>query len=331
MSVTPIDCPVCVWTQVIASEKQGRIRVITTNPAQYFYIVQQAGEAVPDNEDAGTRLDAEEWNFQYREAVDIYFLTKQYDGKVLYDNDEPFTDVFLQDQITDPILINFNQVHDSTTLNGAIALNDRNIIVTDATGIVIGSYLILFDPGSVRFSTFTVIGIVGTTITLDSPTDFAYPDGTFVDIAIIDMSVDGSVTPEVFGLRGIGTPPGVELTMDVTRFIFEMTTSSAVSLELFGNITALLRGLLVRSRNGRVKNIFNVKSNGEIAGIMFDWTPFAASNPVQGIDGFVSRFTITKLGVATRLKIGEDLEAWVQDNLLSITSFKMIAEGHIVD
>lgn len=240
-------------------------------------------------------------------------------------------DVISKDQTTDMIIVNFNQVHNSTTLNGAVDIEDRTIIVTSATGIVEGSYLILFDPASVRFSTFTVIGVASTTITLDSPIDFAYPDGTFVDVAITEMSVDGSGTPEVFGLRGVGAPPGIELTLDVTRIIFEMTTDSAVSLELFGDIAALTRGLLVRSRNGRVKNLFNVKSNGEIAGIMFDWQPFASTNPVQGIDGFVSRLTFTRLGVVTRLPIGEDLEVWVQDNLLGITSFKMIAEGHIVD
>ena len=243
-------------------------------------------------------------------------------------------ETYWQDQHTDAIIANFNQVTNSTTLNGAVAVDDRTIVVTSATGISVGSYIILFDPASVRFSTFYATVVAGTTITLDSPIDFAYPDGTFVDVAITDLSVNGASTSQVFGLRGTGTPPGVELTMHVTRIIFQMITGSAVDLSLFGNISKLTNGLLLRTRNGKYKNVFNVKDNAEIAGVMYDWNPFAATNPVQGIDGFVSRLTFGspgKIGVVIHLPIGEDLEVHVQDDLTGITSFKMWAEGHIVE
>ena len=193
---------------------------------------------------------------------------------------------------------------------------------------------VIFHPASIRFSTFFVTGVAGTTIELDSELDFEYPVGTFVDVSIVDLSVDGSVTRQIFGLRGTGIPLGIELTMDVTRIIFEMTCDSAVSLDLFGNIAELAKGLSLRKRNGTFKNVFNVKTNGEIAGTMLDWYPFAATNPQQGIDGFTARLTFAgpeKLGVAIRLPIGEDLETWVQDNLLGITSFRMYAEGHVVE
>lgn len=246
-------------------------------------------------------------------------------------------DVALQDQTTDAIIVYFNQVHDSTTLAAAvpdITTEPRIIVVASATGIVIGSYIILFDPASVRFSTFFVTAVNGVNITLDSPIDFEYPIGTFVDVAIVDMSVNGSVTPEVFGLRGVGVPPGIDLSFDVTRLIFTCIAASPVSSSLFADIAALTNGLLLRSRNERVKNIFNVKDNREIQGLMFDFTPSVATNPAQGEDGFVGRLTFAgnhKIGVAIRLPIGEDLETWVQDNLLGITDLRIIAEGHIAE
>jgi hypothetical protein len=243
-------------------------------------------------------------------------------------------ETYWQDQSSDAVIVNFNKVTNSTTLNGAVDIDDRTIIVTSATGISVGSYIILFDPASVRFSTFYATVVVGTTITLDSPIDFAYPDGTFIDVAITDLSVNGAVTPQIFGIRGIGSPPGVELTFDLTRIIFEMTTDSPVDLASFGDLARLTNGLLLRTRNGRYKNIFNVKDNAEISGIMYDWTPFTATNPAQGVDGFVSRLTFgspSKIGVVIRLAIGEDLEVHVQDDLSGITSFKMWAEGHITE
>ena len=246
-------------------------------------------------------------------------------------------DVALQDQTTDAIIVYFNQVHDSTALAVAvpdITTDPRIIVVDSATGIIVGSYIILFDPTSVRFSTFFVTAVNGVNITLDSPIDFEYPIGTSVDVAIVDMSVNGSVTPQVFGLRGVGTPPGIEVSFDVTRIIFTCIAASPVSLSLFADLSALTNGLLLRSRNARIKNIFNVKDNREIQGLMFDFTPSVATNPAQGEDGFVSRLTFAgqnKIGVAIRLPIGEDLEIWVQDNLLGITSFRIRAEGHIVE
>lgn len=246
-------------------------------------------------------------------------------------------DVALQDQTTDAIIVYFNQVHNSTALAVAvpdITTDPRIIVVDSATGIVIGSYIILFDPASVRFSTFFVTAVNGVNITLDSPIDFEYPIGTFVDVAIVDMSVNGSVTPQVFGLRGVGTPPGIEVSFDVTRIIFTCIAASPISLSLFADLSALTNGLLLRSRNARIKNIFNIKDNREIQGLMFDFTPSVATNPAQGEDGFVSRLTFAgqnKIGVAIRLPIGEDLEIWVQDNILGITSFRIRAEGHIVE
>lgn len=243
-------------------------------------------------------------------------------------------DTYWQDQSTEPVIINFNKINNQTTLNGAVGLHVPDIIVTSATGISVGSYIILFHPGSLRFSTFYAVGVAGTTITLDSPTDFAYPDGTFVDIGITDLSVDGSSAVQIFGLRGLGSPPGVELTFHLTRVIFQCTCASPVALNLFGDLAALTNGLLLRARNGKTKNIFNVKTNGDLAGIMYDWTPYQATNPVQGIDGFVSRLTFggpSKIGVVIELPVGEDLELHVHDNLTGLTSFHVIAEGHIVE
>lgn len=241
-------------------------------------------------------------------------------------------DTWWENSTEDAIIINFNQVTNSTTLNGAVSIEDRTITVTSATGISIGSYIILFDPASLRFSTFFVTAVNGLIITLDTPLDFAYPNGTFVDVAITDLSVNGLVTPQIFGIRGSGAPPGIELTFHVTRLIFAMICDSAVDLSLFGNIARLTNGMVCRTKNTRYKNLFNLKDNADIAGIMYDWTPYVASNPAQSVDGFASRLTFSgpeKIGVAIELPIGEDLQIIIQDDLTDITTFKIIAEGHL--
>jgi hypothetical protein len=250
-------------------------------------------------------------------------------------------DVSMQDQHTPSVIAKFNKVTNSTTLASAVSIGDTQATLTSTTGVSVGTYLIFFNPESVRFMTATVISVLSSpTFDIDTPFDFAFPEGTYVDVSTTNLAVNGSVTPQVFGLRGVGTPPGIDLTVDITRLIFSCITTSAVDLSKFANFAVLTKGIVCRVRNGTYENVFNLKSNREIAGIMYDWTPFASTNPQQGVDGFVSRLTFAganKIGVTKRLALGEDLQIIIQDDLATaqggetITVFEIIAEGHIVE
>ena len=241
-------------------------------------------------------------------------------------------DVNIQDQHSPAVIQKFNQVHNSTTLSDDAVKYSYTLEVTDATGIVVGTHLVLFNVDAIRFSSFTVLNVASTTITVDSQIDFDYPTGTFVDAAITDMSVDGSSTPQIFGLRGTGIPPGIELDVDITRLIFKCYTVTNPTFSDFGDIeNGITRGFMLRKRDGETFNIFNVKDNGEFAGIMFDFQFISATG--QGQPGFLGRLTFggqSKIGVVQRLALGEDLEIVIQDNLSALTLLEVVAEGHIV-
>jgi hypothetical protein len=245
------------------------------------------------------------------------------------------TDVVINDQTTDIVIQPFMNRRGGTTLAISSTLYDKSITVTSATGMVLGDRLVLFDANSLRFSGFYILGISGNIITLDSPVDFAYPSGSFIDFGSTNMAVNGSVTPVVYGVRNPqGSPPDVDLSFDVTRIIVTCTTDSAVDLNKFGDLAPLTNGLLLRYKDGRTFNVFNVKRNAGFAAIGYDWTPYAATNPTQGQDGFCFRLTFggqEKIGVVSRLDIGTDLEIVVQDDLLLLDELTVVAEGHIVD
>lgn len=252
-------------------------------------------------------------------------------------------DVNIQDQTTRPIISKFNQVTNSTTLASDGAIGDTTITVTSATGISVGSYIILFNPIDVKFMFCTAIDISGSPdIVIDTPLDFAFTSGTFVDVSITDLStaIGTLASPVIFGLRGTGAPPGIDLDVDITRIIITCVASSPVDLTKFCNLARLTNGLVLRRRNNVRENIFNVKDNGEIAGIMYDFNVSTATNPAQGEDGYVARLTFAgtnKIGVAIRLPIGDDLEFLVQDDINTnqagdtITLLEIVAEGHIVE
>lgn len=244
-------------------------------------------------------------------------------------------DTNVQDQTTPVVIARANNTHAETTTASVPAIGDYSIDVTSGLGISVGDYFVIFNPTSRRFSQFLVIGVAGTTITVDSPFDFAYPAGSFVSAGTTNMNVDGSGTPVIFGVRGTTVvPESVPIEFDVTRLIFTCKTTGPVSLIDFGDLPKLLRGLQIRTRDGVYQNLFNFKSNGELAGLCYDWTPYEASNPNQGQNGFVARLTFggqSKMGVVVRLGAGEDLEAIVQDDLRLLESFGVIVEGHITD
>ena len=248
-------------------------------------------------------------------------------------------DTTLQDQDTPVTIAKFNKVTNTTTTTSLGAVDDRVINLASVTGISQGSYLLMFHPASVRYMVCEAVSIDTLTVTIDTPLDFAFPSGTNVDVAITNMKVDGSSTIQAFGLRGTGSPPGIELTVDITRILFLCECTSPITLALFANFAKLEYGIVMRKRDGTHQNIFNVKSNGAIEGICFDFTEHRALNPAQGVDGFSARLTWAgqeKMGVVQRLRLGEDLETLIQDDLVTaqggetITLLEITAEGSIV-
>lgn len=252
-------------------------------------------------------------------------------------------DVNAQDQTTDDVIIKFNKFTNGTTLSVAGSIDDRTITLTSVAGEIAGKYIVLFHPSSKRFSTFHQVGAAaGNVITIDGPLDFDYPVGTFVDLSDTNMAVDGSSTPQIFGLRGTGAPPGVDIDFDMTRIIMSCLTATSVDLSKFGDLDALPNGLQFRQRNNRYKNSFNIKTNREIDFIFgTGWKPYSAQNAQQGQHGFTAMLTYAdmgNIGVSKRLPIGTDFESIVQDNLLAaqsggrqITLLEIMAEGHIVE
>lgn len=244
------------------------------------------------------------------------------------------SDVNIQDQHTPILIAKFNQITNSDTLTAATIVDQRYIVVDDTTGAANSDLVIVFSDitNRVYFGSKTSINI--DTIFLDTPIDSEFPIGSDVDFSITNMAVDGSATSQIFGLRGSGLSSPIAVAFDITRIIFKCTTASAVDLAKFGDLAKLTNGLVLRKRDGTYQNLVNIKDNGELAGIMYDWTPYVATNPQQGIDGFVARLTFagqSKIGVTVRLAAGEDLEFIIQDNISGITLFEVIAEGHIVE
>lgn len=280
-------------------------------------------------------------SFDYKNNTDVTIEDKNGNNQraslVVVANGLPETgkavDVAIQDQITPPVIANFNQILGFSLTSVATVIGEYTITVDDASSFSSGNYVIMYSPSDLRFYLGHVLSKATNMLTMDNPLDFAFPVGSVIKSTNTNLAVNGGTTPVVFGLRGVSETYPFDVVFDVTRIMFFCETASACSLALFGDLTALTKGLVLRKKNGDYYNIFNVKSNGELAGIMYDFQIIASTNPVFGQDGFIGRLTFAgqdKIGVALRLRSGEDVELLVQDDLSGLTKLEVVAEGHVV-
>lgn len=243
----------------------------------------------------------------------------------------PSLDVNIQDQTTATVILPLVQLLESTNLSIVTIINEHILTVDNSTNFGIGQHIRIINSEEDRFYAGFIIDINLNVITVDSPLDFNFSIGSEVTVSNPNMNVDGSVTPVIFTLRtgNLSIPSRV----DITRIIIACESDSSVDLNKFCDLPALTNGIVFRKRNGIIDNIFNIKSNSDLANIAYDWTPYSASNPAQGVDGFISRLTFggqNKIGVVLRIESDGNLVIWIQDDLTDLIRLSIVAEGHIV-
>jgi hypothetical protein len=242
-------------------------------------------------------------------------------------------DVTLQDSTAPLYVVKASNIIAETTTTSLGALDDYIINVTSAASFVVGQYLTIYSVAENRVFFSNILAINTLAITLDSPLDFEFPNGSFVSVGSTNMNIDGSVTPQIFGIRN-PTGSDIPAEVDITRLMFACLTSSTADLSMFGDIAGgLTRGLVVRQVNGIYRNVFNAKTNGALKNIMHDFDIQVTAGSQQ--DGFTGRLSFggqNKMGAVIRLGADEDLQFIVQDDLTSLDSFTIIAEGsEVVD
>ncbi len=238
--------------------------------------------------------------------------------------------VAVQDQHTRSLDLKFRRsTAPPTTLSVAAAPNDRTITVANTTGLIPGAHIIITSGGAGYFYQGAQVGVVaGNVVTLDTPIDRDYPIGSTVLPGSDNLNVDGSVTTQIFQIGPVGSTIDVDLTriMGYIESIVEMDDAK------FGGIAGgLAYGIALRTKNGFYTNLWNAKTNGEIALLCFDanYTPKAK----QGFYGYRFRNTYagpSKHGVTIRLLPYETLEILIQDDLTGLSTFHMMAQGHLV-
>jgi len=233
-------------------------------------------------------------------------------------------DVVIQDSTSPLFILHATELLNETTLTANAVIDEKTFTVLDNTDFAVGLDITVYSSNVNRVSFFYITNVAGNVITVDSPIDFAYSSGDFVQLGSHDLAVDGSVTPRIFGIRN-PTTQDIDLSVDITRILLSMQLTSDGDYDEFGNIPRLTNGLLCRFVDSYKSNIFNVKDNREMDNLMYDLKFISAKK--NSPDGLSGRFTFAKLGAVVRLKPFEDLQFIVQDDLTNLTEFEIIAQG----
>jgi len=238
--------------------------------------------------------------------------------------------VNIQDQHSRTGDIYFSQeIGVQSTLTAQPAIEDYDIDVSAAHGIIVGDQLVMYDSAADRLYIGNALVVATNNITLDTPINYAYATATTVIArSTKDMNVDGSVTRQIFSIA-----PPIDIELDITRVIFQMTCTDAVEFGKFGDIDGgLTRGIVFRVSNGINVNYFNAKLNDDLANLMYDVAFYEAAK-VQGVNGLAGRLTYggqSKHGVTIRLAEGDSLDVIIQDDLTDLLTFRMIGTFHEV-
>jgi hypothetical protein len=237
--------------------------------------------------------------------------------------------VNLQDQTTDLVdLYLHKHTGESATISSNTAIDDYVISVNAGYTTTAGE-LVCIKEGT-NYYQGTVISNTATTVTLDTPLDYAFTTAASFTFSDHDLSVAGSAaTPLIFHIQ-----PNAGVKWDIVRIMLYIEDDVAMDDGKFGGISALTNGVVLRKKDGSYHNIFNVKTNGEFAQRAYD-RDYVAKPPAGTGHSMIVRRTFggqSKNGVVIRLDgdTPDELEVIIRDNLTGLSHFHVIAQGHVV-
>ena len=216
-----------------------------------------------------------------------------------------------------------------TTFAVENVVNDYQFTVADATGFAVGDGLHI---GTTNTETThpAIIAIAAQLITLDRRLDKAHLVGESVIKVILDMALAGQVgtlaAPQEYRLF---PPPGE--VWHITRILFSMVHGTAGDLGLYGNLSPLVNGVVLRAkRGGQYGTLTNWKVNADIKEDMFD-VVFDTRASGGGSFGTSGRGSFSATGAVVRLDgdLGDALEVYIQDDITALDLVTMKGQGHL--
>lgn len=236
--------------------------------------------------------------------------------------------------ILNPRMFNeYAHKHTGTQTTLAVATSgdgsDTSITVASDVAFNVGDHIQISD-GETEPSFAEILAKPGSNVlNLDRRIDYEHSIGAIVEEVVFNMAliVGSSASPQEY----IAKPEGTSI-CHVQRVTLSLVHGTAGDMALFGNLSALTNGVMIRvKQGGQYRTLANWKINSDIKDDMFDIV-FDARAGGGGSYGTSGRWTLEKFGVEMRLdgSLGDAMEVYIQDDLTGLTSFNMKFQGHYI-
>lgn len=340
MSISNVSCAANVWTLICSSCRQGRLRITLTDPSKYYFAIVPAGDPAPSTDVlTGSIFPLTGMDFQFREEIDIYIYAFDYRGRIEYNDDAPFTDVFVQDQTTPPIEYFLTEELNNVVIAASAGAKTKTLTLDPGHGFVVGDFIEIYAETPVgdltlkRFVQLRVLAVVVDVITVQpfigfdlDPVNIKFSKRTSAD-----MAVDGSISPKRFKI----SPPN-GLRWDLTRTMITMVVTTNPDDSLYGNLPALTNGVFFGFENDLTQEyLVNIMSNAGYRASAYDvtYTTRSSGGGSFGVSVRKSFAGADKYGVAIRLEgeTNDNFVAYVNDNFILIDEHAQKVMGHLVE
>jgi len=215
----------------------------------------------------------------------------------------------------------------ATTLAADVSSGSTQVTLTSATGFAVGNRIRITGECTENICGQITV-LVGDVATLDRPLDNSYLSGDSVTKMIPSMNVSGTLaSPESFKV----VPPSDEV-WHLAEMLIEMTHGTAGDNGLFGDLSALTNGVVLRKYDGATSSYFTFaiwKTNSDIVLDMYNIV-YAARSGGGGSYGTNAKASFKNTGAIVYLNgvAGDYLEILVQDDLTGLDSFRIKVQGH---
>lgn len=237
--------------------------------------------------------------------------------------------VNIQDQTSEVFSFFLRKKVNNITLANPTVIDSRTITLAPWHWVLVWEAIVL--KQWISYYQWWVLTVAGNTITLDNPLDFEFQTTAIAERCIINMTVDWSVTPQIF----YTTPAWLSgVKIDITRIHFHIEDNTKADGSTFGWIPKLTRWVVVRQKDGKYKNYMNIKSNGDFG----HYTDEIRIDSAATWAGTYNVFATKKFagqenhGVVVRLSwdLNDELQVIIQDDLTWLQEMHVTAMWHIV-